>query len=228
MTRRLCLAVFLVSLLLSSACVRDGSTAAAARTTTSETPTSTTTALVDSRPSRASLAAQAPSLRVCQAGELQGSGVQVSEQLSSGNGYADKVLANRSTSACRLAGTPGLRLLDARGRTIATHLTQGDLETVDPPVNPDPVALLPGNKAEYVRGNASVLVTWPSFPGRKCSTQPPAASTVELSFPSGGTVRIDLAVPRASEGAVDAGHVAPCDGRIAVRSFQPANEPAYG
>jgi Protein of unknown function (DUF4232) len=94
---------------------------------------------------------------------------------------------NRSTLACTMAGFPAVRLLDARGRVIAT-LPGHDAATS--PV----VRLRPGGSAYFSVGQLS----GPEYPGQPC----PAAATLVVTPPHQGQA---LSIPAT---------LAPCGGRL--------------
>jgi Protein of unknown function (DUF4232) len=94
---------------------------------------------------------------------------------------------NRSTSACTMAGFPAVRLLDARGRVIAT-LPGHDAATS--PV----VRLRPGGSAYFSVGQ----LLHPEYPGQSC----PAAATLVVTPPHQGHALTIAAT------------LAPCGGRL--------------
>ena len=202
----------------------------ATSTTRLETPRTSSRVVVpetpaDTNPTRQALDAIAPSLPECRSTDLSASVLQSSDFLTSGNGYALVSFSNQSSNLCRVQGTPHVTAFDVDGVPLPLSVIAGDYETVDPPVDANPVALLAGQEPGFRRGNAGVLLTWPSFRGKKCSAQPAVVGSMDFGIAADQPpVHVAFSNP-VSSGRSTLSPVAPCGGQLAVQSFQPSSEP---
>lgn len=104
-----------------------------------------------------------------------------------GRQWTTYAFRNRSTQACAMSGFPTVRLLDTRGRVIAS------LPGHDAATSPE-VRLRPGGSAYFSIGQ----LPSPEYPGQPC----PAATTLVVTPPHQGQA---LTIPTT---------LAPCGGRL--------------
>jgi len=181
----------------------------------------------DPRPSSDELRTLAPSLRRCSPSDLVAQENQSNDWLTSGNGYALIIIANRSDTACQLSGTPRVLALDRRGHELSFRFVARDLEAVDPPAPNSPVALLPKQQARPDRGNAQFMLTWRSFRGHKCLVDPAAAAALRFFVEGHDDVSVVVRMQDPSDASQASARVAPCRGLVGVRMMEAAIEPAF-
>ena len=127
------------------------------------------------------------------------------------------LLANDSSTACKLSGTIGAQLLTANGAELTTSWSN--------PAPPGSAWLVPDRVALDAwwpqPGEATVTISWHTGdvqPG-VCSGSAPSVGEVSLSIPGGGSVTGSLA-----ESMVQL-TMAPCNGAVVLGAVTPASAP---
>ncbi|HWK18101.1 MAG TPA: DUF4232 domain-containing protein [Solirubrobacteraceae bacterium] len=184
----------IASALLLAAC--GGSASTNSRTSSTTATTATTSSAPPAPRIVGAAAALAPR---CTAGQL--SSRRTATQGAPGHVETGFALRNSSAHGCTLRGYPGALMLDAQGRTMATHLTRGNGFFPDTTLAPRTVTI-------GVHGGARFTLSYADNSeyagGQRC----PTAATLEITPPqSHGALRVSVSGggrPR----------FAPCGGRL--------------
>jgi hypothetical protein len=196
MPRRLCTVGLIASSLLIAAC---GSSVA-----TSSRPAATATVAT----AATSSGGPAPRIVAGAAAPARCTPAQLSARRTTTQGAPGHVetgfaLRNVSAHGCTLRGYPGALMLDAQGRTMATHLTRGKGFFPDTTLAPRTVTIA-------VHGGARFTLSYADNSEYAGGHSCPTAATLEITPPqSRGTLRVSVSgggQPR----------FAPCGGRLSA------------
>ena len=189
------------------------SAAPSASTTVTPTPSGSATPTATPTPT-------APIADACTTGQLD-MVIGAATSGSGGQGTVTAAVANHSASACQLAGTPQIQLLDSGGAALATA------EATPPAAGrawlvPDRVALDPW---EPQPGEASVRIAWSSggTAAGLCSGSAPVVGELSLTFSGGASVTASVNTYPALPGGMT-----PCGGAVQVGAItQVSSAPTF-